>query len=235
MLVQRQPSFAGMRPHLSPSRITRQILRAKSHFEVLQLPVEQTTCATVRAAYLSLVKDVHPDQCPHPDAARAFNKLSESYEALRAPGRRTTHLEFERRRLREESSGIVRTLEALSSTRILAAAVGLFLTAELVRINLPDCAQDKEADRTQSESTPIEARRKSLMWPVAPVFSASPGAPLVGHTHQELHDLLRARGSRRHSVQLVSTDASSTSSDMSRARRVRYESPSSSSSEKRDR
>lgn len=221
-----------MRPHLSPSRITRQILRAKSHFEVLQLPVEQTTCATVRTAYLALVKTVHPDQCPHPDAARAFNKLSESYEALRAPGRRTAHLEHERRRLREESSGFVKALETMSSTRILAAAVGLFLTAELIRINLLDCTQDSDVDQTQSESSPIEARRTPLTWPVAPVFSASPGAPLVGHTHQELHDLLRARGSRKHGVQLVSTDASSTSSRVVSARHVRYESQSSSSSEK---
>ena len=110
------------------------ILRARGHFEVLGLPREQCTSAAVRAQFTKLVKEVHPDKCSHPDAAAAFRRLQAANDALKATGSRTRHLLREQRRPPDRPSAVAPVLETIGSTRVLAAAAGCLVLAEVCRI-----------------------------------------------------------------------------------------------------
>ena len=110
------------------------ILRARGHFEVLGLPREQCTSAAVRAQFTKLVKEVHPDKCSHPDAAAAFRRLQAANDALKATGSRTRHLLREQRRPPDRPSAVAPLLETIGSTRVLAAAAGCLVLAEVCRI-----------------------------------------------------------------------------------------------------
>ena len=109
------------------------ILRARGHFEVLGLPREQCTSAAVRAQFTKLVKEVHPDKCSHPDAAAAFRRLQAANDALKATGSRTRHLLREQRRPPDRPSAVAPLLETIGSTRVLAAAAGCLVLAEVTR------------------------------------------------------------------------------------------------------
>lgn len=164
-------------------RAVERILTARSHFEVLQLPMEHTTCRRVRTSFLTLSKQVHPDHCAHPAAGEAFKRLSESYQALRSPRARTARLEFEKRR--RPDSPLLVALDYVTRPAILAAAVAAFVAAELLRLAVDD---DEEA--------PTPPPPVATLAPAAPVFSVDAGLPLVGTSSRELRERLQDRRQR---------------------------------------
>ena len=137
------------------------ILRARGHFEVLGLPREQCTSAAVRAQFTKLVKEVHPDKCSHPDAAAAFRRLQAANDALKATGSRTRHLLREQRRPPDRPSAVAPVLETIGSTRVLAAAAGCLVLAEVCRIAFGEDAVAVEpvAHLVPPEREPTRARR----------------------------------------------------------------------------
>ncbi|KAJ8598781.1 hypothetical protein CTAYLR_010558, partial [Chrysophaeum taylorii] len=155
----------------------------------------RSASAVVRAAFLSLSKQVHPDHCRDADAATAFKKLHNSYQTLRSPARRRACLQYEQRRLRDESSTVLVTMDLLTQPWVLTAAVGLYLGAELVRLGISEFADDATTDAPPPPPPEtIEVRRSDP--PLSPLFSVSPGEPLVGPTRAELGERLHACGVR---------------------------------------
>ncbi|KAH8057330.1 hypothetical protein JL722_6985 [Aureococcus anophagefferens] len=116
----------------------RSILRAKCHFEVLDLPQKQATCEAVKQAYRAAAQEVHPDHLDHADAAKAFARLRTSYEALQTNGGRTRHLMLLRRNPPARPSVLLKVLDEAGSTKGLAAAAAVFIAAELLRLAIAD-------------------------------------------------------------------------------------------------
>ena len=116
----------------------RSILRAKCHFEVLDLPQKQATCEAVKQAYRAAAQEVHPDHLDHADAAKAFARLKTSYEALQTNGGRTRHLMLLRRNPPARPSVLLKVLDEAGSTKGLAAAAAVFIAAELLRLAIAD-------------------------------------------------------------------------------------------------
>lgn len=175
------------------SLMLRRILASRSHFETLELPTRHLACSEVRASFLSLAKQVHPDQCKEKDAEAAFRKVSEAYEALRCPQRRTAHLEFVRHQTQRDPQTALAAMDALAKPWLLGVFVGLFFAAELIRIAFAE-------DKSHIQVVPVVAQRPNLP-PVAPGFSSSPGEALVGPSQgdvvRKLDESLRARRRRR--------------------------------------
>ena len=142
------------------------ILRARGHFEVLGLPREQCTSAAVRAQFTKLVKEVHPDKCAHPDATAAFRRLQAANDALKATGSRTRHLLREQRR-------------PPGSTRVLAAAAGCLVLAEVFRIAFAD-------DAVVEPVHLVPPAREPTRVPLAPAFSSTAGLPYEGHSKEAI-------------------------------------------------
>ncbi|KAH0788266.1 dnaJ subfamily B member 14 [Histomonas meleagridis] len=69
------------------------ILRARTHYEVLQL---EKTCTTeeVRRSYKRIALKVHPDRNKHPKATEAFQKISIAYETLSKQDKRAQYDRF---------------------------------------------------------------------------------------------------------------------------------------------
>ena len=153
------------------------ILRARGHFEVLGLPREQCTSAAVRAQFTKLVKEVHPDKCSHPDAAAAFRRLQAANDALKATGSRTRHLLREQRRPPDRPSAVAPLLETIGSTRVLAAAAGCLVLAEVCRIAFGEDAVAVEPVRHL-----VPPEREPTRAPLAPAFSSTAGLPYEGHS-----------------------------------------------------
>ena len=153
------------------------ILRARGHFEVLGLPREQCTSAAVRAQFTKLVKEVHPDKCSHPDAAAAFRRLQAANDALKATGSRTRHLLREQRRPPDRPSAVAPVLETIGSTRVLAAAAGCLVLAEVCRI-----AFGEEAVAVEPVAHLVPPEREPTRAPLAPAFSSTAGLPYEGHS-----------------------------------------------------
>ena len=111
----------------------RSILRAKCHFEVLDLPQKQATCEAVKQAYRAAAQEVHPDHLDHADAAKAFARLKTSYEALQTNGGRTRHLMLLRRNPPARPSVLLKVLDEAGSTKGLATAATSRTLAKPVR------------------------------------------------------------------------------------------------------
>ena len=165
------------RDHMA-SAATR-ILRARGHFEVLGLPREQCTSAAVRAQFTKLVKEVHPDKCSHPDAAAAFRRLQAANDALKATGSRTRHLLREQRRPPDRPSAVAPLLETIGSTRVLAAAAGCLVLAEVCRI-----AFGEDAVAVEPVAHLVPPEREPTRTPLAPAFSSTAGLPYEGHSKE---------------------------------------------------
>mmetsp|Transcript_137 Transcript_137/g.389 ORF Transcript_137/g.389 Transcript_137/m.389 type:complete len:189 (-) Transcript_137:2111-2677(-) len=183
---------------MSATRQTvRRILAARTHFETLDLPVRHVKCAEVKASFLALVKQVHPDHCGDRDAPTAFAKVSEAYEALKCPARRGAHLDVTRDRMQRDPHVSLAALDALAQPWVILVWLGLFFGAEALRMVFA-------ADEEGAPMAAPETRPRTPPPPVAPAFSVNPGAVLVGPTHAELeaklHDRLRRKkdGERRH-------------------------------------
>ena len=160
----------------------RRILAAKCHFEVLQLPPEQTTSAAVKQAYLKLAQAVHPDHLAHADAPKAFSRLKTSYEALQSNSGRTSHLMYIKRNPPRQPSVVLKVLEEAGSTRGLATAAAVFLAAECLRLAIAD-------DATVTTSAPAEPpapSRRATTTPRAPAFASNAGEPLIGASNAEI-------------------------------------------------
>ena len=155
------------------------ILRARGHFEVPGLPREQCTSAAVRAQFTKLVKEVHPDKCSHPDAAAAFRRLQAANDALKATGSRTRHLLREQRRPPDRPSAVAPVLETIGSTRVLAAAAGCLVLAEVCRI-----AFGEDAVAVEPVAHLVPPEREPTRAPLAPAFSSTAGLPYEGHSKE---------------------------------------------------
>ena len=79
----RRAAGAPPAPALSETEeIIGRILKARNHFEVMDIPVCPCAPAIVKKLYRKLALKVHPDKCSHADGERAFKRLSEAHEAL---------------------------------------------------------------------------------------------------------------------------------------------------------
>ena len=62
----------------------------KSHYDVLGVP-HHASASAIRAQYLKLVQQYHPDRNPDAAAPHQFKLVAEAYDALRDPGRRAKY------------------------------------------------------------------------------------------------------------------------------------------------
>ncbi|KAH8044612.1 hypothetical protein JL720_17022 [Aureococcus anophagefferens] len=159
----------------------RSILRAKCHFEVLDLPQKQATCEAVKQAYRAAAQEVHPDHLDHADAAKAFARLRTSYEALQTNGGRTRHLMLLRRNPPARPSVLLKVLDEAGSTKGLAAAAAVFIAAELLRLAI--------ADDEPAPAAPVRTftpERRATATPRAPAFASNAGELYGGATSAEV-------------------------------------------------
>uniref|UniRef100_A0A7S3JSW6 J domain-containing protein n=1 Tax=Aureoumbra lagunensis TaxID=44058 RepID=A0A7S3JSW6_9STRA len=173
-----------MTGRLSSRDVLREIMKARNHFETLQLPLSHLGCKDVRASYIDLCKRVHPDQCNDTEAELAFKKVSTAYQVLRCPQRRSQYLQVERDRERRDPHKSLELLEAIAKPWLLFTAVGLFFCAEFVRLNF-----GLEFFPIQEEEVLLPSSTTKSP-PVSPAFSTNPGELLIGHSSQELADKL---------------------------------------------
>ncbi|MCG9894248.1 MAG: DnaJ domain-containing protein [Fimbriimonadaceae bacterium] len=85
-----------------------------SHYEVLKVRVKATE-GEIRAAYLALAKQLHPDVNSGPDAASEFLAVKEAYETLSDPDRRRNYdavLEYSARIARQQEEAAARAAQA---------------------------------------------------------------------------------------------------------------------------
>ncbi|KAK7254734.1 hypothetical protein SO694_00130018 [Aureococcus anophagefferens] len=75
----RRAAGAAPAPALSETEeIIERILKARNHFEVMDIPVCPCAPAIVKKLYRKLALKVHPDKCSHADGgSAAFKRLSE--------------------------------------------------------------------------------------------------------------------------------------------------------------
>jgi curved DNA-binding protein CbpA len=67
-------------------------MRSEQEDPYLLLGVSTTaTPGELRARYLSLAKEWHPDVCPVPEAVQRFQRISAAYQLLRDPDRRAAY------------------------------------------------------------------------------------------------------------------------------------------------
>ena len=91
---------------------------------------------------------------------------------MKATGSRTRHLLREQRRPPDRPSAVAPLLETIGSTRVLAAAAGCLVLAEVCRI-----AFGEDAVAVEPVAHLVPPEREPTRTPLAPAFSSTAGLP----------------------------------------------------------
>ena len=154
---------------------------------------EPTKSQNFFRSFLALVKQVHPDQNrSDPSAEKAFKKVSEAYEVLRCPTRRSAHLEGALRAKRREPPEALDAIDRLAQPWLLGLCVSLFFCAEILRI-----LYGRNYDHHEPLPVVVSVPEHPRPPPLSPAFSANPGKPLVGPTLHEIGQKLQESRRRR--------------------------------------
>ena len=130
------------------------------------------TRAEAKEAYLRLAKQHHPDRSGDPTRFRA---IAEAWEIIGDKAKRASG----RRAERKPPSAVAPVLETIGSTRVLAAAAGCLVLAEVCRIAFGEDAVAVEPVRHL-----VPPEREPTRTPLAPAFSSTAGLPYEGHSKE---------------------------------------------------
>ncbi|MEO7814954.1 MAG: DnaJ domain-containing protein [Sphingomicrobium sp.] len=104
----------------------------QDHYAILGVP-PTADASVIRAAYIALMREYHPDRNPSPAAVARAQAIGAAYKVLGDFDRRN-HYDWDRRRAREQASAELgaRPKRALSATVVIAAAAGLAAVAGML-------------------------------------------------------------------------------------------------------
>ena len=104
----------------------------QDHYAILGVPPTADS-AVIRAAYLALMREFHPDRNPSPAAVIRAQSIGAAYKVLGDFDRRN-HYDWDRRREREQAAAVLaaRPRRMLSAGVVIAAAFGLALGAGMM-------------------------------------------------------------------------------------------------------
>ncbi|MES2904380.1 MAG: J domain-containing protein [Pseudomonadota bacterium] len=141
------------------------------------------SAAEVRAAYLRLLREHHPDRNPNPDSGERAKAIIAAFKVLGDFDQRN-HYDWDRRRDREAAEASASARESSWSRRVGIAAVGVGLTAMGAWLLVPDmetrraAAARTAADAGVPKSTPVVER-------ITTVIRMRPAAPKTGQSPDE--------------------------------------------------
>lgn len=104
----------------------------QDHYAILGVP-PTADAASIRAAYLALMREFHPDRNPSPAAVIRSQSIGAAYKVLGDFDRRNQY-DWDRRRAREQAAAVLaaRPRRMLSAGVVIAAAFGLALGAGMM-------------------------------------------------------------------------------------------------------
>ncbi len=151
----------------------------QDHYAILGVPAT-ADAAVIRAAYIALMREYHPDRNPSPAAVMRAQAIGAAYKVLGDFDRRN-HYDWDRRRARDQAAAELaeRPKRALSAAAVIAAAFGLTVAGGMMLQpqsgpvsppdRLPDATIQREADDPQARIVPrIAVVNRVAAVPLAP-------------------------------------------------------------------
>ena len=163
----------------------------QDHYAILGVPANADTTA-IRAAYIALMREYHPDRNPSPAAVIRAQAIGAAYKVLGDFDRRNEY-DWDRRRARDKAATVLaaRPKRAWSAAVVIVAALSLAVAGGMMLQpvprpdRLPDVAMRVVPDEPQPPPMPRVAIADRVAVPIAPKPAPLPAMKLLPELYPE--------------------------------------------------